>query len=365
MFIHEARLVHLLSPAAYFTEEQYQAECQHLFKPSWHLIASLAEIPHPGDFLTREVMGISLLVYRHPDRVGVYRNACPHRHGKLLAKNRGNIPFLSCPFHGGKFGPDGKALESKENQEGSAIHPPLQSFRVECCGELVFINLSAEGPSLAEQLGPEAEFIERSYSNPFRLVWSKCWDIEANWKIPLENGLESYHIPCLHARTFRNYPEEPRVLHRMDSTGTSYQTEEMDRWVKKGIRRASRWLGLPSTENYTHCHVFPHLTFVAMDTFRMAQIFYPTSATTSQSMVWIYAPYGPNRGVIPWLYSRINAWLVTEIARKVLLEDAPIFPDVQRGIEQSSFPGVIGRREERIWAFQDHVVRLCNQPSSS
>jgi choline monooxygenase len=95
-----------------------------------------------------------------------------------------------------------------------------------------------------------------------------------------------------------------------------------------------------------------------MDLMSMAQIVVPTSPTTSRTMVWLFAPFGPRRGVLPWLFAKGNALASKEITKRVLAEDAPIFADVQRGLEASPIRGVIGRREERVWAFQDHVARL-------
>ena len=320
MFVHESQLRHVLRPEHYYSEEHYRRELEHVLQPGWHPVATLAELPRGGRFVARTLLGRPLLLRRAGDEVHAFLNACAHRR--------------------------------RDDDHLAGVRSAL-------CGELVFVCLADEGPSLEEQLGPHFAYLAESFAPPWRQVWAWEADYAANWKVPLENGLESYHIPCLHARTFGDYPQERNVEHELHETWTTYTTTEMDRWVKKAVRRATRWLGLPSTGTYTHLHVFPNLTFVSMDTFRMAQPVWPTSATTSSTRVWVFAPFGPRRGVIPWLFAHGNALAVAGVARRVLHEDAPIFPDAQRGLEASVCRGVMGRREERLHVFQEYVARRC------
>jgi phenylpropionate dioxygenase-like ring-hydroxylating dioxygenase large terminal subunit len=362
MFVHNSRLRHILAPNHYFSTDHYQQELEHVLIPSWHFVATLNDLQRDGDYVTMTLFDRPLLLRRMEGKVQAYLNVCAHRHCLLTSKAKGHDPRFRCQYHGWEYQCDGRTARIPD---ASSFRPferdnaTLTTFRTATCGELVFVSLSDSGPPLDEQLGSCFPLVAESFSPPWRQVWRWQCDYSANWKIPLENGVESYHIPCLHTKTFRNYPAEPNLTHELHSTWTSFQTNEMARWARKGIERTTWWLGLPSTGLYRHYHVFPNLTFACTDTFRMAQIVVPLSATTSRTWVWVYAPFGPSRGIVARIYARINAWLVTEIARRVLAEDAPIFVDVQRGLEASPHQGVLGRREERIWVFQDHLARLC------
>ena len=48
--------------------------------------------------------------------------------------------------------------------------------------------------------------------------------------------------------------------------------------------------------------------------------------------------------------------IATAIGKKVFAEDGSIYSGVQRGMECSPFPGVIGVREERVYHFQKYVL---------
>jgi hypothetical protein len=101
-----------------------------------------------------------------------------------------------------------------------------------------------------------------------------------------------------------------------------------------------------------------------MDVFCLVKMVVPVSPTKSWSQVWVYAPFGPRRGVLAWISSRLNAMVSREGARKILDEDAGIFAPAQRGMEASVNTGVIGRREERVWAFQDWVLHRSQAPGA-
>ncbi|MFO0879627.1 MAG: SRPBCC family protein [Gemmataceae bacterium] len=361
MFVHPERLQHVLTPEWYYSPEIHAAELR-LLEGTWHYIASLAELPRDGSFLTRTLLGRPLLLRRIQGEVHAYLNVCPHRHCLLTSKPHGHDPAFRCQYHGWEFqcdGRTGKIPDAQSFRPFDRDNARLLKFRTQLCGDLVFVSLASQGPDLKEQLGEVHDVVEEVFSAPWRQIWQWENEIEANWKIPLENGVESYHIPCLHPKTFRNYPQEDNIAHDLNARWTSYRTGEMDGWVRNAIRRTARWLGQPFTGMYTHYHVFPNLTFVRLDLFSMAQIVLPTSPTTSRTWVWVFSPFGPRRGIIPWLFAQGNALASREIARAVLAEDGPIFPAVQRGLEASPARGVIGRREERVWAFQDHLLRLC------
>src|SRR5262249_3975917 len=109
MFVHESQLRHVLRPEHYYSEEHYRRELEHVLLPGWHPVATLAELPRGGRFVARTLLGRPLLLRRAGDEVHAFLNACAHRRrdDDLLAGVR------------------------------SAL-----------CGELVFVCLADEGPSL-------------------------------------------------------------------------------------------------------------------------------------------------------------------------------------------------------------------------
>jgi phenylpropionate dioxygenase-like ring-hydroxylating dioxygenase large terminal subunit len=80
MWKHDTRLPHLLPPAAYHDAEHHRREVDAPFRRGWHFVATLDELPNPGDFVTRELVGTPLLLRRH-DEGGVRRSSTSARIG--------------------------------------------------------------------------------------------------------------------------------------------------------------------------------------------------------------------------------------------------------------------------------------------
>jgi phenylpropionate dioxygenase-like ring-hydroxylating dioxygenase large terminal subunit len=78
MFLHQTQLRHLLEPADYYDEQRHQIELDRLFRPGWHVVGTTAELPRPGAFFTRELLGWPLLVRNCDGKIHAFLNICPH-----------------------------------------------------------------------------------------------------------------------------------------------------------------------------------------------------------------------------------------------------------------------------------------------
>ena len=107
MFVNKNRLPHVLSPRLYSCPEQYELEIQKLFRPSWHIVGSVADAPKDGDFFTIDLLGTPLLVRNFQGIYHTFLNVCPHRHCMLTHEPSGHSPVLTCQYHGWEFNDDG------------------------------------------------------------------------------------------------------------------------------------------------------------------------------------------------------------------------------------------------------------------
>jgi phenylpropionate dioxygenase-like ring-hydroxylating dioxygenase large terminal subunit len=363
LFIHQNQLRHLLAPAHYKDERHHQIEIERLFLPAWHVVATTAELRRPGDFLTTEVLGRPLLLRNCDGEVCAYLNSCAHRSCMLTSKPRGHDPRFRCQYHGWEYdrqGHTGKIPDARCFRPFDRENACLHCYRTETCGELVFVCLDDQGPSLSDFLGPYHAAARDGFAAPFRFIWSYDATYHCNWKVPIENSLESYHIPCLHAKTFGDFPPEEQCEHDLQQNWTTFRTAEPDQLATRIQRWFVRRLGRNPKGIYTQHHTHPHIGFASLDVFHLVQIFLPTSPTTCRHLVWVYSLHGSGRWN-PWraLLARLLRLAVKTIARQIVLEDRAIYADVQRGLEASVHPGVIGTREERVFVFQDYVLRNC------
>jgi phenylpropionate dioxygenase-like ring-hydroxylating dioxygenase large terminal subunit len=368
VFVHQSQLSHLLTPADYFSPATYAVELQRLFRPGWHVVASKAQLRRHGDFLTRDLLGQPVLVRNIDGEIHSFLNVCAHRHCLLTHEPAGRDPDFRCQYHGWEYGADGgtrRIPDARCFRPFDRENARLRKFRTETCGELVFTCLDDDTPPLVDQLGAFNDEASCWFAPPFRLAWTWETTYAANWKVVVENSLESYHIPCLHRKTLGVVPPEDTCRHELAERHTTFNTPETFSWISRIQNMLVRSLGQRPTNIYTHHHAHPHMTFISMDVMRMVQMVLPTSPTTARHLAWVYTLHGTRHNPWAWLVRQVLSGLVVKVARQVLLEDAGIFADIQKGLEASVHLGVIGTREERIYAFQKYLSAAYGRTSDA
>ena len=366
MFVHKSQLAYQLVPADYTSPAQFRRELERLMQPAWHLVGSRSDLSRDGDFIARELLGQPVLVHNFDGQLKAFFNICAHRHCRLTDLPAGRQPTLTCQYHGWEYGPDGYTRRIPDagcfrpfDRESAHLH----SLRLAECGDLLFVSLAEEGLSLEAFLGECYPILAATTSGPWRCIWRWEYEYPCNWKLGIENTVETYHLPCVHKKTFSGiYPSEEAQAHELEGRGSSLRydlREAAD--LTKTQRRVVRHLGGTSTDIYTHYVIYPHLVFTTSDLYTHAHMYLPVSPTTSLAIVRMYSFHGQKRD--PW--RRLLAWIVAQSGRRsnrmIQLEDATLFPALQRGVEASPHTGCLGTREERIWAFQRYV---CQQAGS-
>jgi phenylpropionate dioxygenase-like ring-hydroxylating dioxygenase large terminal subunit len=357
MFTHAHRLRHLLRPEHYTSAEHHARELTRLFRPAWHPVTTVDRLARPGDFLTTELLDHPLLLRNMDGELCCFLNVCAHRHSRITSLERGHSQELRCQYHGWEYnreGRTGRIPDAQSFRPWDRDNACLRKFRVETWDEMVFVCLDPSSPSLAEFLAPLPQSWGAAFAPPYRLAAAWHQDFPCNWKVVLENSLESYHVPVVHPTTFGDMPPEAACAHDLDERYTTFRTTGP---AGRLLYWALRTAGQPMTGAYEHVAVHPHLTFVRVDSFRIAQWVLPTSPATSRCLSILYCVRG--RGPLAALLTRCWQAKVERVSRRVFQEDAAIYEAVQRGLTASPFPGVIGAREERVHVFQRYVLSRC------
>ncbi len=191
----------LLPPRVYTSAGVYEVEMERLFPRSWVHVADLTELRQPGDFVAAHIGTTPVVVIRGRDaEVRAFLNACRHR-GTLLAEGRGNCGrSLDCPYHAWSFGLDGRLLGIPEREEFACdlAGMNLVPVRVATLGPMVFGCLDAAVPSFGAWAGELADAMTRARGAEMELAFEFTYDIDVNWKVYVENGLEGYHVRFVH-----------------------------------------------------------------------------------------------------------------------------------------------------------------------
>ena len=218
-----------------------------------------------------------------------------------------------------------------------------------------------QGPSgsIEEALPRETvKLVKRAFSAGYKLASFFSIAHPCNWKIPIENVLESYHVNFLHNNLVARHPNLFRVFggelrHELGDGYSSYRDTfgAGSRWYARAL---AAFDGEPSTD-YVHHHLLPNVILSTTGPFSFVQQVAPLAPRRSQSNVWLYlCSAGHSLDRIP-LIRRACGAAATAAIRQILDEDSAVYESVQRGIESSSRAGVIGTREERIWHFHRYL----------
>ncbi len=365
MYRSPACLPHLLAPTAYCTAEQYALEQERLLMPSWHAVGTINELSNKGDFITRELFGHSVQIRNFDGVIRAFSNICAHRHCLLTHERCGNSPDMKCQYHGWAYGPEGKAHRIPQARHFAPLPSEgrqLDTYRVDTCGQIVFVCLSKTAPDLAAFLGNYHAILSERFGNHMREFLRNDLEYPANWKVPVENSLESYHVPAVHPVTFKADPGEARSTHLMEKHATAFGCQlpfSFDSRADKAFQQAEnsvmKLLGVRPEGKYWQHHVFPNLLFSFTDAISLVQCVIPTGPTTSVAVIRQFGQMGNSRhGPRHW-FALMWGQMKAAITKRILSEDLRLMPDIQAGLEKSRQPGVLGRCEERIHAFQAYV----------
>ena len=202
----------------YSDQAVFEAEIENIFHKSWIYVGHETQIPNPGDYWTTHVGLQSVIFVRAADgSCHVLYNRCPHR-GALLCPDRyGNAgPWFRCTYHAWQFEYDGslKTIPVPQGYDKTRFDPDDEQFQmkratqVESYRGFYFAKLSEGGPDLVTWLGGAKcaydDMCDRAPEGEVEVV-PNCFRVvqKSNWKIFLENQLDSLHPAVTHESTGR------------------------------------------------------------------------------------------------------------------------------------------------------------------
>ncbi|MEZ5774981.1 MAG: aromatic ring-hydroxylating dioxygenase subunit alpha [Hyphomicrobiaceae bacterium] len=198
-------------PNAFYTDPAvFEEEKRRLFVPGWAAIGFGKDVPEPGDARPVSLYGIPLLMVR--DRTGalhVFQNVCRHRGMVLVDQPTRLKGVIRCPYHAWCYELDG-ALRATPHVGGAGHNTHadvdrdrlgLFEVRSHVFMDVVFVNISGDAAPFeqhaADLVARAGEFATARlhHGGPDS---SFTLEVRTNWKLAVENYLESYHLPWVH-----------------------------------------------------------------------------------------------------------------------------------------------------------------------
>ncbi len=205
-------------PSRYYLDPAIHAlEQARIFQRAWTYVGHASEVPAPGSYLTERVAGQPVLLLR--DRDGVLRafyNVCRHR-AHLLLKGCGQLKAgITCPYHAWTYALDGRLKAARLTDAVAGFDKaefPLRPLPLTNLSGLLFVSLDPQATPLAEEVpGFEATLLEHLPGlADFTVAARQDFDIQANWKVCVDNFSEAYHIPVAHPELSRLHGGQPKA----------------------------------------------------------------------------------------------------------------------------------------------------------
>ncbi len=353
-------------PGRHFTDPAaFDQERSIVFAHAWVCIGLTADVPLHADMRPLTVLGQPLLLVRDREALRVFHNVCSHRGAPLLEAAAHGRARIVCPYHSWSYKLDGE-LVSTPHVGGAGRHT-CDSIR---SGELglrrvrsaewaghVFIDLSGAAPDFEEWIRPVARrFAAIDWSLLRRdPAASLHLEVAANWKIIVENFVESYHLPWVHKEL---QSVNPMAQHFQILGGHSYLGQGGNAYEGERVTSASlpRMPSLAGGTRYESLAIFPNLILVPLADMSFSIIMLPLAVDRTLERVEfsfvgdaaLGEEFAAERRTGAGFIARVNA------------EDVAIVEAVQRGRHSRAFSGGQFAQAQEATSLQFQKILACH-----
>lgn len=253
----------------------FEYEMERIWERTWVFIGHESQIQNPHDFICTKIgrKPIVLIRNEHGD-VKAFINACSHRGSKVYRTFAGNSRATSCPYHGWVFSSNGDLLAVTGEKEGGYPRSFIKSDlglnpvpRVESYRGFWFGSLNPEVISLKDHLGDAATYmdlvLDQSESQWEIIKGSSDYTYDGNWKLQMENGVDSYHAPFVHANfsaTIANRRRSSAQSEAVKAMNVNHDREKMNGgYFDFGRGHVTIWRDWDNPEDRFNYNLLPQL----------------------------------------------------------------------------------------------------------
>jgi Rieske 2Fe-2S family protein len=360
-----------LTGADYTSQAVYDEERERLFYQGWVCIGRAEEIPAPGDYLVRDVVGESVFVLRnrHGDLRAFY-NVCAHRGTKLLDDEPacGHLgKALKCPYHAWSYDLDGRLLATPnvhEDEQFERDDYPLHRIATGEHAGFLFVSFADEPLPLVDWLRDSNETLldfERYRMAELRLGRRLTYEVAANWKIVVENYNECLHCPTIHPELVAVIPlyRTGEVWDGETRDGGNLMIEGATSFTATGTSDLPKFANLLAEDYgmYYGVFQFPNLMVNMHPDSVMAYLVYPNGPSRTTVISEFY--FRPEALALPGFDPSPTVDLWDLISR----QDWSVCERAQKGVSSRAYrSGVYPRKDRLLFDFNQRWRRALGRP---
>ena len=358
--------VHRTIPARdFYALDVFDLERESLFFRNWICVGREEEIPRPGDYLSRDLLGEGILVVRDESgRIGAFYNVCRHRGTRLCEAGNGHLAkVIQCPYHAWTYALNGRLVGTPNIAEVEGFDRsdhPLHRIALERWEGFLFVNLSDSPPPLSDQLEPNATEFARYRMGDLRSTHRYEYDCDANWKIIVENYNECLHCPTVHPELVELVPIYRRGLVVEDDgfqgnrLGSGVQS-----WTVTGTSKVPPLPGLTEEDLRTYWGfvVFPNMFVNLLPDVVTYELLWPVSPDrTHITYDFLFHPSAIER-------PDFDPNDIYDFRDLIVRQDLRVCALAQKGVRSRGYGhGVLPPQDEFVYDFEQQYLRERDGP---
>jgi Rieske 2Fe-2S family protein len=355
------RLMHTTLPRRFYADpEFYTKELERFYFTRWICAGRADQILSPGDYFTR-TLGTESVIVSRDGRGGINAlfNVCRHRGTRICSEAEGHfVDRIQCPYHAWTYDLQGRLLAAPHMPPDFCKEQyPLHQAGCDVWDGHIFINLSKNHTSLAQQLRDLPQRFAAWRMADLRLAKRIVYDVKANWKLIVLNYNECLHCPNLHPALNRLHHYlgadnvEPTACYIGGAMGfrDGVETMSMD-----GKRRREYLPGLNASQRQqvVYFAIYPNLLLSLHPDYMMTHTLWPRAHDRTEIVCeWHFHPdemakptFRADDAIEFWDLTNREDWWIAERS--------------QLGISSRVYePGPYSEREALLWSFDDIVRR--------
>lgn len=205
----------VLPLCAYTDPKWFNLEMEHIFSKTWYYGGLIEDITEPGQFKCIQAGLNNLIVVMGRDhKLRAFHNMCRHKGVQLLRAEGQTQKSITCPYHDWTYNLEGDLIGlPKMNTEFANLDKSclgLKRASVDFWRGMIWLHPEPDAPAVTEWF---AEIESKLGSHRVEeLVEATDYmvieEINANWKVVVENYIDQYHLAQLHSGTLNMYAHD-------------------------------------------------------------------------------------------------------------------------------------------------------------
>lgn len=347
-----------LPAACYTSDDWHKKEMEKIFSEEWLCVGREEKVAKKGDFFTVKFGNEPVVIVRDQrGEVRAFFNICRHR-GARIAQGSGNTKTLVCGYHCWTYTLAGDLIVvpgTPDPMIGAADFDRskygLLPVRLEKWEGFLFINFSSSAPPLSKWVGGLSDFLANYRLSKMVVHKELSYDVGVNWKVFVENTMESYHAGFVH-RKFLS-PDVDQGWRFLNTDGP-YEAMYSDKSIMDfGNLPPMEGLDEKQRAGLFHIWVHPNLTIHVASTYMTFRQYIPVNTETMRiHYTWCFHPETiahPDFPAVVENYYRMSV--------DILSEDIDYVPVVQEGLRaRNSLPGRYSPSEYIVHKLAKYVI---------